>query len=62
MDLSYSPEDRAFRDEVRSFLAAHLPVELSDKMRAGQDLDKAQYDQWHSILNEQGWLAPNWPR
>jgi len=62
MDLSYSPEDRAFRDEVRGFLSTHLPAELSEKVRAGQDLSKAQYDLWHSTLNDQGWLAPNWPR
>jgi alkylation response protein AidB-like acyl-CoA dehydrogenase len=62
LDLSYSPEERAFRDEVHSFLAARLPSELSDRVRAGQDLSKDQYELWHSILNDQGWLAPNWPR
>jgi alkylation response protein AidB-like acyl-CoA dehydrogenase len=62
LDLSYSPEERAFRDEVRSFLTACLPSELSDRVRAGQNLSKDQFDLWHSILNDQGWLAPNWPR
>jgi len=61
MDLSYSPEDRTFRDEVRGFLDAKLTPELSGKVRAGQDLSKDDHDQWHSILNDQGWLAPNWP-
>jgi len=62
LDLSYSPEDRAFRDEVRSFLAAHLSDELSAKVRAGGGLDKADHVLWHAILNDKGWLAPNWPR
>ncbi|MCF6232587.1 MAG: acyl-CoA dehydrogenase family protein [Rhodobacteraceae bacterium] len=61
MDLSYSSEDLTFRDQVRSFLAEKLPSEISEKMRLGQVLGKAAFDQWHSILNDQGWLAPNWP-
>ncbi len=62
MDLSYSPEDLAFRDQVRAFLNAKLTPEMSDKVRKGQDLGKAAHDKWHEILNQQGWLAPNWPR
>jgi len=62
MDLSYSPEEIAFRDEVRAFLSEKLPKELSDKVRAGQELGKDGHDKWHAILNAQGWLAPNWPK
>ncbi|MBV1896626.1 MAG: acyl-CoA dehydrogenase family protein [Rhodobacteraceae bacterium] len=61
MDLSFSAKELAFRDEVKTFLADKLPKELSDKVRAGQALGKAGQEQWHAILNEQGWLAPNWP-
>ena len=31
MDLSYTPEQTAFRDEVRRFLDENLPKRLSDK-------------------------------
>ncbi|MBK0327383.1 acyl-CoA dehydrogenase family protein [Rhodobacteraceae bacterium F11138] len=62
MDLSYSPEEIAFRDEVRAFLAEKLPREVVDKIRMGQELGKEGQERWHAILNEQGWLAPNWPR
>ncbi len=62
MDLSYSPEDLAFRDEVREFMATKLPTDLAEKVRAGRGLTKADMDLWHSILNDRGWLAPNWPR
>ena len=62
MDLSYSEEEIAFRDEVRAFLDEKLPASLSDKVRSGQELNKAEMDQWHSILNDQGWLAQNWPK
>lgn len=61
MDLSYSPEDLAFRDEVRAFLAEKLPKEMSEAVRTGSDLGKDAHDEWHAILNAQGWLAPNWP-
>jgi len=62
MDLSYSPEETAFRDEVRAFLSEKLPAEMSDKVRDGKELGKEGHDKWHTILNDQGWLAPNWPR
>lgn len=61
MDLSFSAEELAFRDEVKTFLADKLPKETSDKIRAGEELGKAAQEHWHAILNEQGWLAPNWP-
>ncbi|WP_299504581.1 acyl-CoA dehydrogenase family protein [uncultured Roseobacter sp.] len=62
MDLSYSDEELAFRDDVHGFLDAHLPSELSDKVRAGIALSKADHERWHAILNAKGWLAPNWPK
>jgi alkylation response protein AidB-like acyl-CoA dehydrogenase len=63
MDLSYSPEEAAFRDEVRAFLETSLPEELSAKVRQGHDnLTKEDLERWHAILNERGWLAQNWPK
>jgi len=62
MDLNYSPEEAAFRDEVRAFLRDELPKELSDKVRTGADLTKADMERWHAILNARGWLAQNWPK
>jgi alkylation response protein AidB-like acyl-CoA dehydrogenase len=61
MDLSYTPEERAFRDEVRNWLATGLSKRLSDKVRKGQRLTKADYDEWHGLLQERGWMAWHWP-
>ncbi|MCG7624187.1 acyl-CoA dehydrogenase family protein [Epibacterium sp. Ofav1-8] len=61
MDLSYTAEQEAFRAEVRAFLAEKLPEQLSEKVRLGKRLTKADMEQWHAILNARGWLAPNWP-
>ena len=62
MDLSYSAEELAFRDEVRAFLDTKLPKEMSEAIRLGGELGKEGHDRWHAILNDQGWLAPNWPK
>ncbi|MEY8839410.1 acyl-CoA dehydrogenase family protein [Cribrihabitans sp. XS_ASV171] len=62
MDLNYTDEEKAFRDEVRAFLDEKLPQEVRDKVRRGISLGKEGHDEWHRILNEKGWLAPNWPK
>jgi alkylation response protein AidB-like acyl-CoA dehydrogenase len=61
MDLSYSPEELAFRDEVRAFLAEKVTPDMRDKVRGKGELTKADMENWHAILNAKGWLAPNWP-
>ncbi|MBB96470.1 MAG: pimeloyl-CoA dehydrogenase large subunit [Rhodobacteraceae bacterium] len=61
MDLNYSEEELAFRDEVRAFLDEKLPKEISEKVRRGEELTKGDMERWHAILNARGWLAPNWP-
>lgn len=61
MDLSFTPQELAFRDEVRTFLAEKLPSRLSANVRAGLRPTKAELVEWHSILDERGWLANHWP-
>ena len=61
MDLSYTPEENAFRDTVRAFLDSHLPADLQRKVRGHLRLTKDDYVRWHKIVAQQGWAAPNWP-
>ena len=63
MDMSFSPEDRAFREEVREFLAHNLPDRLKDGARRtpGVFVEPDIGMEWHRILYEQGWVAPHWP-
>lgn len=61
MDLNYSPEELAFRDEVRQFLADKLPASMAAKVKAGKRLTKHDMESWHATLNNHGWLAVNWP-
>ncbi len=61
MDLSFSPQEEAFRESVRSFIAEHLPAHLKGRTR--RDLEtKEDYLAWHRELYRQGWIAPNWPK
>jgi alkylation response protein AidB-like acyl-CoA dehydrogenase len=59
--LQLDPAHAAFRDEVRRFIAASLPQEISCKVEAGKRLGKEDYVRWQRILNRKGWLAPGWP-
>jgi alkylation response protein AidB-like acyl-CoA dehydrogenase len=61
MDLEFNEADQAFRDEVRTFLKNKLPSRIAEKVKLGKRLTKDDMVEWHAILNEKGWLAPNWP-
>ena len=63
MQWTLSPEDQAFRDEVRRFLDAELTDELREAGRRCAGI-YADYDvgmPWHRILAKKGWSVPNWP-
>src|SRR5260221_10799455 len=61
MDLTYSPEDLAFQQEVRAFIAENLPASTREKVKASRHLEKADYADWQKILYRKGWIAPHWP-
>ena len=61
MDLEFSADDIAFRDEVRSFIAESYPASLRGKQDEGDDLSKDDFLSWHRVLAKQGWVAPAWP-
>ncbi|KQV87853.1 pimeloyl-CoA dehydrogenase large subunit [Massilia sp. Root351] len=61
MDLNYSSEDLAFRDQVRAFLEANLPADLQQKVRKHLRMSREDYVRWHQIVAKQGWVAPAWP-
>ena len=61
MNLTWTPQERRFREEVRAFAEAELPGDIRDKVLRHQRLERDDYVRWHSILAERGWGAPNWP-
>jgi alkylation response protein AidB-like acyl-CoA dehydrogenase len=63
LDFDDSPEEAAFRAEVRAFLAPHAPREAL-RYRGGHDLATLLGDQraWQRVLFDAGWGVPGWPR
>jgi acyl-CoA dehydrogenase len=63
MNLDLSPQELAFRDEVRAFLAASLTAELREAGRHATSvfIDKRFSLAWQKILHVKGWVAPSWP-
>ena len=63
MRMDWSPEELAFRDEVRTFLDAELTPAMRAEARrmtsvyAPHELSLA----WQAILHARGWAAPAWP-
>ena len=61
MDLAFTPEELAFRDEIREWVRAHLPKEISDKVHSAQRLTRDDMQGWAKILGKKGWLGYGWP-
>jgi alkylation response protein AidB-like acyl-CoA dehydrogenase len=63
MDMLNDPALDAFRDAIRTFLAAALPDELRRAARRATSvfIDPAVSLPWQRILHAQGWAAPDWP-
>ena len=61
MDLNYSVEELAFRDEVRGWLQENMPNDLREKVTNYQEMSRDDLLRWHRILAQKGWIAPEWP-
>lgn len=61
MNLDFSAEELAFREEVRTFITANYPEQLRRKQENGEELGKQDFLAWHRVLARQGWVAPAWP-
>ena len=63
MDMEFTAEEIAFRDEVRNFLDENL----TERLRVGTQQTPGVFAEpdigleWHRILNEKGWIAYFWP-
>ena len=61
MDITFSAEELAFRDQVREFLAQNWTPDLARRIRGEDEEFKAAQIEWQNKLNDKGWLAPGWP-
>jgi hypothetical protein len=62
MDLSFTAEEQSFREEIRAWVAANLPEDISHKVRHALRLSKDDQQRWVRILGRQGWHGWAWPR
>jgi alkylation response protein AidB-like acyl-CoA dehydrogenase len=63
MDLEFSKEDLAFRDEVRAFIATAYDDDMRAHMAQSKNghINKEGQVRWLKRLHEKGWIAPDWP-
>jgi alkylation response protein AidB-like acyl-CoA dehydrogenase len=63
MDLEFSPDECAFRDEVRGFLKERLTPRLQNgaALSPGVFVEPDIGQEWNAVLHEKGWLAYQWP-
>lgn len=62
MDLNFTKEELAFRDEVRDFFKKNVPTETKKKLIEGRKLEKDDIVNWQRILNKKGWAVYQWPK
>ena len=61
MDLRFTDDEVAFRDEVRAFFRTALPEPIRLKMVDQRKLAKDDMVTWQRILNAKGWAVAHWP-
>ena len=62
MDLNFTPDELAFRAEIRDWVQASLPAEISRKVHHALRLSRDDLQRWARILGAKGWLGWGWPK
>ncbi|MBF6350774.1 MULTISPECIES: acyl-CoA dehydrogenase family protein [Nocardia] len=61
MKLTLSPDEVAFRDELRKIYTTAIPAEIRERVKYGHELSREDIVTAHRILNQHGLAVPNWP-
>ncbi|MEJ8850293.1 acyl-CoA dehydrogenase family protein [Variovorax rhizosphaerae] len=61
MDLSFTPEEQKFREEIRAWVKENLPKETANKVHNALELTRDDLQDWAKILGKKGWLGYGWP-
>jgi pimeloyl-CoA dehydrogenase large subunit len=61
MDLRFTPEEIAFRDDLRRFFRSEIPADIRRRVSEGQELAKDDIVTSQRILNAHGLAVPHWP-
>ena len=62
MDLNFTPEELAFRKEIRDWVSENLPADISHKVNNALRLGRDDYQCWQRILGKKGWVGYGWPK
>jgi len=62
MNLSFTPEEQQFREQVRVWVRDNLPTDISHKVHHALHLSRDDHQRWAKILGQRGWLAWGWPQ
>jgi alkylation response protein AidB-like acyl-CoA dehydrogenase len=62
MDLNFTAEEQAFRQEVRQWVRENLPPDISHKVHHALRLTRDDMQRWARILGKKGWLGWGWPK
>ena len=62
MDLAFTFEEQAFREEIRAWVQASLPADISHKVHNALRLSRDDLQRWAKILGAKGWLGHGWPK
>jgi alkylation response protein AidB-like acyl-CoA dehydrogenase len=62
MDLAFTTEEENFRKEVRTWVRAHLPTDISHKVHNALHLTRDDMQNWAKILGKKGWLGHAWSK
>ena len=62
MDLAFTPEEQAFREDIRAWVHANLPADIQHKVRNALRLTRDDMQRWAKILGKKGWLGHGWPK
>ncbi|NIL95366.1 MAG: pimeloyl-CoA dehydrogenase large subunit [Woeseiaceae bacterium] len=61
MNVTFTDEELAFRDEARTFFREEMPEGIADKQRLGVPLDRQDFVNFQKALYRKGWAGYNWP-
>src|SRR5579862_8226123 len=61
MDLAFTADELAFREEARRFFRSAIPESIRAKVAEGEGLTRDDMILSQRTLNQHGWATPNWP-
>ncbi len=62
MDFHFTPQEQAFREEIRDWLKTNLPDHIPGDRMSGASENMNVYKEFAQRLATKGWVAPHWPK